>query len=139
MSGEFDRQAEKHLRLVTDSEGQKPMRIDPPGGGGDNGDMEARVIKLEEAIANLPTKVDFAELRADIAKGQADMHKAIADNHRWTHGALIGFVTLAVVGIVGVMGTIWNLGKPVPAPAAQSTPQAPIIINVPSQAPPAKP
>ena len=125
-------------------------------GGGpptDNGDMEARVAALEEAVKNLPTKADldtrrretkaewseftnaskaeFAALRADIAKSQADMHKAIADNHRWTHGALIGIGTIAVAGIIGVISTIWTAGKP-PPQSVPSSPQQPIIINVPS-------
>lgn len=104
--------------------------------------MEARVTALEEAVKNLPTKTDFAELRADIAKGQADMHKAIADNHRWTHGALIGIASIGVVGIIGVMGAIWNAGKPATPSAAPSisAPTPNIIINVPpSAAPPQAP
>lgn len=102
------------------------------GGGGPphNDGMEARVSALEEAVKNLPTKTDFAELRADIAKGQADMYKAIADNHRWTHGALVGIGTIAVAGIIGVMSTIWTTGKPAPQPAPPQASQ-PIIINVP--------
>lgn len=96
----------------------------------DNDAMTARISKLEEAIANLPTKVDMAELRADIAKGQADMHKAIADNHRWTHGALIGIATVGVIGVIGVIGTIWNAGKP-GAPTAAPAAQPPIVITIP--------
>lgn len=98
----------------------------------DNGTMEARVKRLEEAIAGLPNKADFADLRADLSKASADMHKAIAENHKWTHGALLGLAGLSVVGIIGMMATIWNVGKP-SAPAAPTSP--PIIINVPSAAP----
>lgn len=116
------------------------LTYDNNGGPPHNGEMEARVKSLEEAVKNLPTKTDFAELRADITKSQADMHKAIADNHRWTHGALIGIATIGVVGIIGVMGAIWNAGKP-PAPHSSpvvSTAPAPqpIIINVPTPAAP---
>lgn len=109
--------------------------------GGDepphNGEMEARVTALEEAVKNQPTKADFAELRADIAKGQADMHKAIADNHRWTHTALVSMISVAVIGIIGLLVTIWNASKPhnaqPQAPIAQApTQQQPIIINVPA-------
>lgn len=134
------------------------------GGPPHNDEMEARIKALEEAVKNLPTKADMGDLRkemktdwseftnaskadfaalradiakgqADMAKGQADMHKAIADNHRWTHVALMGLAAFSVAGIVGVMGTIWSIGKPA-APQA-SAPQAsqPIIINVPQAAP----
>ncbi|WEE79733.1 hypothetical protein LZ683_10400 [Comamonas testosteroni] len=111
------------------------------GSGGDNGFMEARVSALEEAVKSLPTKTDFAELRADIAKGQADMHKAIADNHRWTHTALVGMISVAVIGILGLLVTIWNAGKPhnaQPQPPTAQAPasQQPIIINIPSATPP---
>jgi len=122
------------------------------GGPGDyNGKMEARVSALEEAVKNLPTKADldglreanradFAELRADIAKSQADMHKAIADNHRWTHTALVSMISVAVIGILGLLVTIWNAGKPhnaQPQPPAVQAPasQQPIIINVPAASP----
>ncbi|MDP4076245.1 hypothetical protein [Acidovorax sp. A1169] len=122
----------RQLRGISDT-------LSPGGEPPDNGEMDARVKRLEDAIAELPTKANFAELRADIAKGQTDMHKAIADNHRWTHTALVGFAGLAVVGILGVMGTIWSIGKPttpVTAPAAVS----PVTINMPgSQAVPAAP
>lgn len=127
--------------------GKLARRLDVGGEPPDNGLMEARVAKLEETLANLPTKTDmaelradFAELRADIAKSQADTHKAIADNHRWTHGALIGIATIGVVGIIGVMGAIWNAGRPAPqpAPAAQVAPQ-PIIINMPPAVVPVAP
>lgn len=116
---------------------KRPPPNEPPTDSrrsdGDNEDMEARVKALEEAVKNLPTKADFAELRADIAKGQADMHKAISDNHRWTHGALIGIGTIATAGILGVISTIWSMGKPSAAPAAPQP--SPIIINLPSATP----
>lgn len=108
--------------------------------------MEARMAKLEELVKGLPTKSEFGEfraelradhavLRADVAKGQVDMHKAIADNHRWTHGALIGFATLALAGIVGVMVAIWNIGKPAapvaPPAAAVATQPNPYLFTIP--------
>lgn len=114
--------------------------------------MEARMAKIEELVKGLPTKSEFGELRSemrveyaalrvDVAKGQADMQKAIADNHRWTHGALIGFAGLSVAGILGMMGTIWSIGKPSAPPAPQPSP---VTITVPGlqvtpTAPAAKP
>ncbi|WP_447916220.1 hypothetical protein [Delftia acidovorans] len=128
------------IEKIESKGGEIPPRakFDGGDGGGDNSAMEARVSALEEAIKNLPTKTDFAELRADIAKGQADMYKAIADNHRWTHGALVGIGTIAVAGIIGVMSTIWTTGKPSPQPTPPQASQ-PIIINVPPASTPAVP
>jgi hypothetical protein len=58
-------------------------RIDPPGGGGDNGGMEARVSKLEAVIPTLATKVDLMrefnslklEIMGDSGAFRADMQK----------------------------------------------------------------
>ncbi|WP_150124069.1 hypothetical protein [Cupriavidus nantongensis] len=78
--------------------------------------------------ANYATKADVAEIRADI-------NKAIAENNRWTHTATLGMFGTFVLGILGLMFTIWNASKPPSAPAAQVATQPPIIINVPGQAP----
>lgn len=121
------------------------------GGPSDNDPMEARVAALEKALATLPTKSDIdglkadlrsdiAAVRADAADSRADVHKAIADNHRWTHTALMGMAGLFVVGLIGLLFTIWSANKP-QAAALQQPAQAPIIINVPASptvgAPPA--
>ena len=42
-----------------------------------NGDMEARLAALESAVKELPTKVDFAELRADMSEGREAVHKLL--------------------------------------------------------------
>lgn len=99
----------------------------------DNGGMETRIIKLEEAVAALPTKADFAQLRADIADTRTDVHKAIADNHRWTHGALLAILSVGVIGILGLLFTIYNATKSAPALSSQAP--ATIILQVPSTPP----
>lgn len=106
--------------------------IDPPGGGGDNGKMEARVTRLEETIAGLPTKADFADLRADVKTGIAElkteMHKNSIDLHRWMLGTVIGLF----LGFGGLFLAMSNSFKqPAPLAAAASS-QPPIIINVPA-------
>lgn len=99
--------------------------------------MEARIKALEEAVKNLPTKTDFAELRADMAKGRESVHKLLVENSRWTHTALVSMLSVCVIGILGLLFTIWSASKDAAhqAPAAVVQ-QSPIIINVPAAQPP---
>ena len=67
---------------------KRPPPNEPPTDSrrsdGDNEDMEARVKALEEAVKNLPTKADFAELRlsaqTDASNQRADSEKFRADS-----------------------------------------------------------
>lgn len=98
-------------------------------------------VKADFSELRAELRTDMAGMRADIAKSQADMHKAIADNHRWTHTALVSMISVAVIGILGLLVTIWNASKPQNAQTQASiaqTPaqQQPIIINVPPSAAP---
>lgn len=120
--------------------------FDTTGGGGDDGGMdhEHRITELERVVptlatkadvALLPTKTEFAELRADFAKFQAtvadiraDIHKSITETSRWTHTALVGIFSVFVLGVVGLMFTIYNATK---APAPKQEAPAPVIITVP--------
>ncbi|MEX3972231.1 hypothetical protein [Paraburkholderia caribensis] len=136
--------------------------VDGGGGGGDDGTMdhESRITELEKIVptlatkadvAALPTKSDFADLRADfadfkaemaghksgIADIRADIQKSITENTRWTHTALVAMIGAFLVGVTGLLFTIYNATKPgaprsepVSQPAAM-TPQQPIIINIP--------
>lgn len=84
--------------------------IDPPGGGGDNGGMDARVSKLEAVIPTLATKVDLMRefnalkleiiggdgvIRADMAKMdgsiRTDMHKEFTVQTWRIIGAMLTF------------------------------------------------
>ncbi len=123
-------------------------------GGGEpphNGGMEARVTVLEEAVKNLPTKTDLdglrqatkadlAELRADMAEGREAVHKLLVENSRWTHTALVGMLSICVIGILGLLFTIWNASKSTAHQASaaavqQPYQQPPIIINIPATSP----
>jgi hypothetical protein len=132
-----------------------PARVDRSGGSGDDGGMDdGRIAAIESDVAVLKTdvavlkvdvaslkidvaslreemRVGFAELRTIGAETKADIHKAIAENQRWTHGAVVGMFSLAVIGIIGLLVTIWNTSKTV-APISASSPP-PIIINIPAQ------
>ncbi|MEG0939962.1 MAG: hypothetical protein RSE32_16985 [Comamonas sp.] len=107
------------------------------GGGGDNESMEARVKALEEAVKNLPTKADFAELRSDVKTSMADlraeMHKGNIDIHKWMIGTVIGLF----LGFGGLFLAMSNALKSAPA-STQTTqsPSAPIIITLPQPSQP---
>lgn len=129
----------------------KSMPVDGGGGPPHNGDMEARLAKLEALIPTLATKEEvvklrgetregFADVRAAIETVRTDMHKGTAEIIKWMVGLTFGLGATAIV----VMTFVLNNATP-KAPAATSQP--PIIINVPQgyelgngkQTPPAKP
>lgn len=95
----------------------------PPSEPPHNDQMETRVTALEEAVKNLPTKADFAELRAD-------MHKNTVEVQRW----MIATVIALFLGFSGLFFTMNNSTKPAPV-TSQASPQQPIIINVPAASP----
>lgn len=77
-------------------------RIDPPSGGGDNGDMEARVSKLEAVIPTLATKEDLmreiSAVKLEICRIdgsiRTDMHKEFTLQTWRIIGAMLTFGTL---------------------------------------------
>lgn len=85
-----------------DSNPRGPSSLPPGGGGGDNGDMEARVQTLEqtvidvrERLAHIETRLDQTATKEDIALTRSDLYKAI-NAQTWR---LIG-VTAALVAAV---------------------------------------
>ncbi|MEQ6471536.1 hypothetical protein [Comamonas sp. wu1-DMT] len=128
-----DMDAQRRLRAI-----EKRM-ADGGGAPPHNDGMEERVKALEEAVKNLPTKADFAELRADVKTGisdlRAEMHKTNIDIHKWMIGTVIGLF-LGFGGLFLAMSNALKQSSPAPAPAiAQPATPSPIIINVPSSAP----
>lgn len=96
---------DSRLRRLSDG-----RTIDPPGGGGDNGGMEARIAKLEAVIPTLATKEDLMReftalkleiiggdgaIRADMAKMdgsiRTDMHKEFTVQTWRIIGAMLTF------------------------------------------------
>ena len=85
--------------------------MDTTGGGGDNGDMEARVRSLEDAMAqvrqdlavmrsNYATKEDLANVRAEVANAKTSIIM-------WVVGAIIFAQVLpALPGIFRAFGWI---------------------------------
>ncbi|WP_115678408.1 hypothetical protein [Cupriavidus neocaledonicus] len=132
--------ADNKLQLVGDkylSDG-----IDNGGGPPDDGSMEARVKALEDTLTAIRSDLDVVKAnyatKADVAEIRADIHKAIAENARWTHTAMIGMFSAFVLGVFGLLFTIWNAAKPAATPAAQQA-SAPIVIQVPATSAPTAP
>ena len=74
--------------------------------------------RLDTILPTLATKGDIGEVRADIQKG-------IGETHRWMIATVIGLF----LGFGGLFLAMSNALKP--------TPQPPVVITVPAQAPPA--
>lgn len=130
------------LDLFQGMTGKAPSNVvDPPSGGGDDGDMDARLsaleTKWETVVPTLATKADLAEVKAEVHRGFADVQKGFSDMVKWIVG--VGFVGMAA--FITIMTFVLNNATPKTPPTGQ---QAPIIIQVPSPtpaptAPPAKP
>lgn len=71
--------------------------FDGDGGGGDDGDMEARVAKLEAAVDHLQR--DVTELKGDLREVRKDISGIRTTDFRILFGAII---TVAV-GLAGLM------------------------------------
>lgn len=71
-------------------------KIDQGGGGGDNGDMEARVTKLEAAVEKTHEKL--ADLQRELVRLdgsiRADMHKEFTAQTWRIIGAMLTFGTM---------------------------------------------
>lgn len=73
--------------------------VDPPGGGGDNGGMEARLAKLEATIPTLATREDLVreftgtrtEMHREVAGLRAEMHREFNSQTWRIIGAMLTF------------------------------------------------
>jgi len=96
------------------------------------GRIEGDVSTIKTTLATIDSKIE-----GKVEALRADIHKAIAENHKWTHTATIGMFSAFILGVFGLLFTIYNASKPASTvPASQS---APIIIQVPQAAPVAAP
>lgn len=68
-----------------------PSRIDGGAGGGDNGQMEARVNAVEKAIIRIEAVLPTLATKGDVEKVLADMHKEM-NAQTWR---FVTYVTLA--------------------------------------------
>lgn len=105
--------------------------LDKGGGPPEDGDMDARVAKLEEFVVDARDRLMKIETRLDATATKADLHEGFNGMIKWVVG------TAVVLGATAITVMTFVLNNAVPkAPAAQP---APIVIQVPSQAPPSQP
>lgn len=115
----------------------KGLETDPLKTGGDppdNGDMEARVVKLEDFAVETRDRLTRIETKLDATATKAEVHDLKAELIKWIVGVAIG---LGAAGIT-VMSFVLNNATPKPVAAAPAplAPQPPtIIINVPPSPP----
>ena len=139
----YDMEAHRRIKAIE-------SRLEGGGGPPHNGDMDARVAKLEALITTLSTKEEVVKLRGEAKEGFADVRSSIesvrTEMHRGTAEIIKWMVVTAVgLGVAAITVGTFVLNNAVPkAPAASAQP--PIIINVPqgyergneNSAPPAK-
>jgi hypothetical protein len=114
---------------------ERLRRFDGGGGGGYDDFMEARVAKLEEFVTDARERLTKIDTRLDgmdtRMATKADLHENANSMIKWVVG------TAALLGVAAITVMTFVLNNAVPkAPASQP---APIIIQVPSQAPPPQP
>lgn len=123
----------RYLELETQLGERRGTRgsVDHGGGGGNNGDMEARLGKLEEfalearsRLDRIETKLDHVATKHDLAMTTADLNKSTNDLIKWVVGTAIALGAVSI----SVMTIVLNNAVSKPAPA---TAQSPVIVNVP--------
>ena len=104
----------------------------PGGGPPHNGDMEARVVKLEDFAQDTRDRLTRIETKLDTFATKADLQEMSSSMIKWMVGTAVGLGVAAIT----VMTFVLNNAAP---KATTAAPQPPIIINVPSAAPAQKP
>jgi len=92
-------------------------------------EVDARLASFDTSV-----KTGFAELRTDFAKMQSEMHKNTTDLIKWGIVTALGFATATIA----ILTFVINNAVP-KAPAAAISQPAPIVITVPTPAPPQTP
>jgi hypothetical protein len=114
----------EHIQLVDDK--YKPP-VDKGGEPPDDGVMEERIAKLEEFVVDARDRMTRIETRLDQTATKADLHEGFNGMIKWVVGTA-GFFGAAAIT---VMTFVLNNATPKAPPASP----APIIIQIPSQAP----
>lgn len=113
------------------------------GGPPNDGDMEPRIIKLEEAIKTLATRADVEKGFGDL---RADLHKMDASIVRWMIATIIAL-------IFGFSAMTWTMGSNINtttnslinevrlsrSASSPPAPQQPMVVVVPQTAQPVPP
>lgn len=107
--------------------------VDKGGSPPHDGNMEARIEKLEsfavdarESLAKIEARLDQTATKSDIESLRADVHKGFTENNRW----VIGTAFAGMMAFVTIMTFVLNNA----VPKAQAPTHAPVIINIPGNA-----
>ena len=118
----------------------KKPSFDSGSGGGDNGNMELteRVAHLETDMKDVRERLTRIEVRIDAIDSRmatkADLADAMNGMIKWIVGTAVALGTAAITIMTFVLNNATPKAPPVPP--SQS---APIVIQIPSQAPAAPP
>lgn len=117
-------------------EGNSPP-IDPPGGGGDDGRMEARLSEVEKAIIAISGRLDRIGDRLDTISGSVNEVKGSVSGFKWQVFAAAIAVILAVVATgVSIQQMTVSTFQAAGQAGESKTPGQPTIIVVPGAATP---
>lgn len=110
------------LRMPKSMEGMGSNSDEPPH----NGDMEARVAKLEDFAQDTRERLTRIETKLDSFATKADLQEMSSSMIKWVVGTAVGLGVAAITVMTFVLNNA--------APKVPTTPpaQAPIIINVPA-------
>lgn len=97
-----------------------------------DGDMEARLSAVEQAIVRLDATLPNLATKSELAELRADVHKGFADQTKWIIGTAFGGIAVFITVMTFVLNNAAPKSQPQP-------PQQPIIINVPQAQQPATP
>lgn len=121
---------------------QLKRSFDGGGGGGYDGGMETRVVKLENELSSI--KVDVATIlsnyatKADIGELRADMHKMNAEIKTWTLATMITIIGTMLAAIFG-LSQIFKGAQPGHVSPVQAQPIVIYAQPAPVASPPAVP
>jgi hypothetical protein len=109
--------------------------VDSGGNPPDDGQMEARLTKLEsfaedarDRLVRIETHLDNTATKADVADLRTEVHKGFSDMVKWI------VLTAFALGATGITVMTFVLNNAAPKQSAQPAPQPqPIIITIPQQ------
>lgn len=111
--------------------------FDSLGRKADDGNVRERIAIIETTLKSLATKGDVERMRNEM---QESVLAISNDLKKWTLATSWTVIAVGVIGLFGLLFTIYNANKQDPRLGSQAPIQpAPIVIQVPAPPPPAQP
>ncbi len=102
--------------------------IDSLGRKQEDGGMRERVAVIETTLRSLATKADVERMRNEFQEAALAVSN---DVKKWTLTTSWTVIAVGVIGLFGLLFTIYNANRAVPQSAPSATQPAPIIIQMP--------